>query len=1015
MFKSLLSLLRPARKGPAEDPATLEALFEEAALLTLQGKRHAAIKAWRALLERDPQNVNALNDLAACLSDIGQMAHAETTFELAYSLDDRSMPVVVNHAKVLVDQRRTTEALPLLTEAKIENPQSAATDGVYAAYSFQRGLVEQTAHYAKRCWLGNFDNLRVADGFLFNGTYADIDERAAAVEHRFWAETCRAPWRADEIAESLAALADSPFDGTGDAATARVGDGLARRVRIGYLSPDLRSHSVRYFFRPLLENHDRTRFEVFVYNDTPVADAQTALIEQATEHFHETFERSDTELYELVRGHRLDILVELAGHSSHNRSLLLQERFAPLQVTAIGYPPTTGLTTVDAKVIDRHLSTPEDRHHYTEMPLVLPNSFWCFDPLEAVPDVLPPPVGRKGHVSFGCVGNIGKITGRLLAAWRRILDAVPDSRLVLRSINFQDPASIDAMRERLRGAGIDTGRVDCHPPAHGQDFFASYADIDIILDTFPFTGGTTTCFAVFMGVPVVSIVGQSVIGRMGLSILSNLGAADLCVPDADTYVARAVALAGDRDYLERFRREARGRMRASSLGDGRRYAADLEAGLLQTLQRRHAGGLGYQHAVPALPAQELMRRAYAVLSHGNEVAAARIARHCLAVHPGTGSAHVLLAQIKAQAEGPRAAIDELLARVDGFSPADQVSTLLTIVRLARHAEDGDEAARALARLEALPQEDPLDALQVRLFQVAGATERAAPAAATRAPARGLARPLRVHLIVPCNGPSRYEVVRRRIEACVVPGVTLGCERCDEIDRLVAYRRALARDDLDLLLIVQKHVEVLQPRFFERLADALDRGIDLVGCAGATAWQRLDWRSQPFGQRAGCLVTLMRANGLPELRWLGPGRAACTDGLAVLDGSLLAARPAALRALPWDEELLRGGMLLEERWSHAAAQAGRRLASDALLGVVADSTIELDEEHRRLARLQVSRDLGFDPFVIEADDDMALAVTLLDAPTALAVAEAFAQDDRDPVHGPGPAAAAPPAAHSHLAK
>jgi protein O-GlcNAc transferase len=522
----LLTILKRLTGGAArrDKPQRNVEAAERAGRLMASGDRRNAIKAFREYLETDPANVVALNDLAACLADAGDQQEAARLFELAHSLDDNFMPATVNCAKLQTERGQSRQALPYLRRAKICTPRPGHVDAVYAGVLMRQGDVEGARHYQLQAWLGAFDNLRMANCHLFWLSYGDVDEQALAAEHRFWANTVMAAPQG-----TLPVPDDAPL----------ALETAGRKLRIGYWSPDFRSHSVRYFFRPLVENHDRERFEVFLYNDFPRADEQTELIRSQADHFHEVFETSDADLADLIRSHQLDLLVELSGHTSHNRMSMLQNRLARRQMQAIGYPPTSGLTTVDAKLLDRHAVTDDWHRYYAEQPLVLPGSFWCFDPLEPTPPLPDPPVIANGFVTFGCVGNISKITDRLLAAWRRILTAVPDSRLVIRSISFEDELPEEAARLRFERAGLPLDRVQLLKPAGGAAFFSSYNEIDVILDTFPFNGGTTTCFAAYMGVCVVSMAGASLPSRMGLSILTNLGAADLVVQDMDAYVERA--------------------------------------------------------------------------------------------------------------------------------------------------------------------------------------------------------------------------------------------------------------------------------------------------------------------------------------------------------------------------------------------------------------------------------------------------------------------------------------------
>jgi hypothetical protein len=336
--------------------------------------------------------------------------------------------------------------------------------------------------------------------------------------------------------------------------------------------------------------------------------------------------------------------------------------------------------------------------------------------MEEAPVAPEPPFVSNGFVTFASMGNIAKITEPVARAWARVLDAVPDSRLLLRSISFSDPLPLDETRERLRAWGLPIERVDFRPPEGGPALFKSYNDVDIVLDTFPFNGGTTTCFATYMGVPVVTLVGHSLLGRMGLSVMTNLGAPELAVEDLDTYVERAVALARDGEFLRRFKREARGIYESTPLGNGKLFAAEFEQAVIDLLAQQRAGALPWDSRIPALPADELVRRAYAAMRSSQPEAADRILSHCLREYPDAGAAHLLRAQILVWAGNVDQAITYLSEGLPRFAPADQVSARIALVRMHLLLQDRDAVRAGVEALRALPIDDAFDRAQLRLYE-----------------------------------------------------------------------------------------------------------------------------------------------------------------------------------------------------------------------------------------------------------------------------------------------------------
>lgn len=940
--------------------------FEAAVALMRRGDLHGAIVAFRAHLKTDPYNVMALNDLGVCLSDTGKIQEASATFELAYSLDDTYVPVIVNHGKLLNDRRKSSEALPFLRQAKISEPEFSHVDAVFAGLCLTLGDPARARHFQLQAWLANFDNLRLANCYLFYGTYDDIDESLMAAEHRFWAET-------------VMPLTAAPAD------LGPLIPKVEKKIRIGYWSPDLRNHSVRYFFRPLLENHDTAQFETYLYHDFPSQDAQTALLKAACSQFFDVSELSDADLCTLVKSHQLDILVELAGHSSNNRINLLQQRLATAQITGLGYPPTTGLKTIDAKVLDRYVVTPDSQRYYAEAPLVMPSSFWCFDPMEDAPITLEPPLVKNGYVTFGCIGNIAKITAPVLNCWCDLLTRVPDSQLLIRSISFEDKAALEAMQGRLTEAGFDMTRITLFGPAGGADFFGSYNAIDIVLDTFPFNGGTTTCFATYMGVPVVSMVGHSLVSRMGKSILSNLGVPGLVVEDTQAYTARAVALAGDIVFLQNFRREVRARFQESSLGNGKLFAVDFEAACKELLREKMSGVLPYRHNIPLLSANEIVKRAYAVLRRGQTEAAQRIVDHCLLHYPNSGSAHLLVTQLWTTEHRFEEAIDYLQEKLAAFTTPEQISVLIHLVRLNLLVDRKDQATQVVDRLIHMQLDDDFDRLQFSLY-TACLTEL------DKAPKVSAPTDVQRHILIliPCDSVERFNSMQLQVQSiCGCPrGWSVVYRRCNEAGRIAAYTTALNDDAIDVLVMAQKNLEIHNPLFFVEAAKALET-CDVVGLAGATRWSRMYWRSDAFAcKAAGFLLASSEIAGFVEVQWLGFGAGALVHDMAVLDGSLLAVNPKRLNTVEFDEKIISAVQLLEEDWTHTAYQAGLKLAVHRNLGVLIDQSIALDARYHSAGRVRCAEKLGFDPFAVIKDDNMLVSAPISSAVEAVQVCNLF---------------------------
>ena len=365
------------------------------------------------------------------------------------------------------------------------------------------------------------------------------------------------------------------------------------RLRVAYLSPDLRSHSVAWFLQPVLASHDRARFEILCYSDAPSEDEVSTRLRSLGASWHRTDGLPNEALCELIREHRVDILVDLAGHSAGGRRMaVLARKPAPVQVSWLGYLNTTGLEAMDYRVADATACPPAMEQYHTERIVRLPHCQWCFRPLfdAPAPPVAPPPAGKDGPITFGSFHNLAKLTPSVLALWARLLHEVPRSRLLI--VARGAPQLAQSLRERFRAAGVEPGRIDCEGHVPIGEYLALHGRVDINLDAFPYAGGTTTFHSVWMGVPVVTLAGRHAVSRGGASILGALGLGELVAGSEDEYLRIARRLAEDRARLGRWRGELRGRLERSPLMDASRFTRNLEAAYLDMWERSEAGEAG---------------------------------------------------------------------------------------------------------------------------------------------------------------------------------------------------------------------------------------------------------------------------------------------------------------------------------------------------------------------------------------------------------------------------------------
>jgi predicted O-linked N-acetylglucosamine transferase (SPINDLY family) len=358
----------------------------------------------------------------------------------------------------------------------------------------------------------------------------------------------------------------------------RPSDNEGRPLRIGYLSPDFCSHPVAFFIEPLLARHDRSSFEVFCYSDVAHPDGITTHFRRLVPAWRDIRHLSDDELARRIHADRIDILVDVAGHTANNRLRVFACKPAPLQVTWLGYPNTTGLAAMDYRLTDAWADPPgETEHWHSETLIRLQGGFLCYRPLEGV-SVTAPPCLTTRHVTFGSFNNLAKVTPEVIAVWSRLLRRVPTARLLLKTKPLRDKDTQEAVYEQFARYGVDRGRVDLIGWVEKMgDHMGLYGRVDIALDTFPYNGTTTTCEALWMGVPVVTLAGGTHAGRVGVSLLSRIGLSEFIAGTPDEYIELAVQLANDRERLDRLRNHLRGQVAASSLCDAESFARNVEA------------------------------------------------------------------------------------------------------------------------------------------------------------------------------------------------------------------------------------------------------------------------------------------------------------------------------------------------------------------------------------------------------------------------------------------------------
>lgn len=576
-------------------PESAEAHFKLGRAQAGLGRVDEAEQSYRRALVIQPAHAEAANNLGAILFDRREFAEAERCYRSALAERVDYFEPHFNLGWLLIDTERFVEARYYFNRACELAPASSSAAEQLGKVLLLLGLIGEAIRSLERAisingrseiaWaLLGVCRQRVGD---YAGAESAYRQALACSSTHFPAwhcfllmtnYTCR---DRGEVFALHRSFGEAMAAGKSVQSYAnRIDPG--RRLRIGFVSGDLRIHSVSYFVGSVLPDIDRNQFELWAYYHYPKADLRTAELKPQFYAWRDIYNRSDAEVARQIRDDKIDILIDLSGHTSHNRLAVFAEKPAPVQVSWVGYPNTSGLPQIDYRLTDAY-ADPEGEadNYYTERLWRLPHGFLCYSPPASAPRVAESPCCSRGYVTFGSFNNRQKIGPECVALWSAVLRAIPDSRLLIKSVFGVD--ELDA-RDALIASFVSFGiaaeriRVEC-AKATLEEHLALYGEIDVALDTFPYHGVTTTCEALWMGVPVVSRQGDRHVSRVGASILSNAGLADLVADSDEQFVEIAGALAEDFDSLNQIRGALREVVRSSRLTDGSALAGDLSSAL----------------------------------------------------------------------------------------------------------------------------------------------------------------------------------------------------------------------------------------------------------------------------------------------------------------------------------------------------------------------------------------------------------------------------------------------------
>ena len=491
--------------------------------LSLHGRFTDAIAAYRRALQINPDQAEVLNNLGLALGEDGQLDEAVATYRQALRINQSLGEIQNNLGTALKDQGQLDEAMECYQRAIALKPQDA--------------VLHSNLVYSAR----------------FHPAY---DARRLREEDARWEQRHGAP-----LERFILPHKNNPDP--------------ERRLKVGYVSPDFWHHVVCHFLTPLLEAHDHAGFDIHCYASVKRPDPITERLRKTADAWRNVLGVRDEELAGRIREDGIDILVDLTQHLTDSRLLVFARKPAPLQVAWLGYPGSTGLRAMDCRLTDSHME-PEGSawSESVEKPVRLPDSWFCFDPIDDFPSPSPLPALRTGQVTFGCLNNFCKVNEAVLHRWTGVMRAVAGSKLLLRC---PGGGSGERVHQFFASRGIEAHRVELVGRTSTRaEFLELFARIDIALDPFPYNGGTTTCETLWMGVPVLTLPGEEVVSRIGLSILSAAGLREFVAFSEAEYVTLAGRLAGDLAHLAHLRATLRARMQASAFMDAPRFARHVE-------------------------------------------------------------------------------------------------------------------------------------------------------------------------------------------------------------------------------------------------------------------------------------------------------------------------------------------------------------------------------------------------------------------------------------------------------
>eukprot|EP01119_Soliformovum_irregulare_P023651 TRINITY_DN8305_c0_g1_i2.p1 TRINITY_DN8305_c0_g1~~TRINITY_DN8305_c0_g1_i2.p1 ORF type:complete len:788 (-),score=168.81 TRINITY_DN8305_c0_g1_i2:37-2400(-) len=537
-------------------------------------KFERAIVNYEISLEFNPGCCEALNNLGVIHKELNNLEKALQCYQQGLKINPRFTQTLNNVGVIYTIQGKTEEAYRSLHKAIEENPNYGEAYNNLGVLYRDEGRIEESLECYAKCLDCNPNSRNAAQNFLLATNYSLNPEivKNSFDYHKKWGTQMEAFF--PKIQTHLFKLK------------------FPKKLRIGYISPDFFTHSVSYFSEAILKHHNPDQFRIYCYSNVTCEDAKTQRLKEMVEFWRDIRAMSAEEAVKHVVNDKIDILIELTGHTAGNRLDVMALKPAPIQITYIGYPNTTGLSTIDYRLTDKIVDPPETGQKFTENLIYLPNCFLCYSPppnYERVPESIVEgsiPAVANGYVTFGTFNNLAKINEQVVAAWCEILRAVPNSKLMLKCKPFVSEDIRNRVLARFEREGIATNRIILLSLVSlTGEHLMTYRQMDIALDTFPYAGTTTTCEAMWMGVPVITMKGDTHAQNVGATLLTHVGHPELIAGSREEYRTIAEGLASDIPRLQQIKFALREKMRQSPLCQAAAFTKDYEAVLVDLWKR----------------------------------------------------------------------------------------------------------------------------------------------------------------------------------------------------------------------------------------------------------------------------------------------------------------------------------------------------------------------------------------------------------------------------------------------